>query len=81
MLMAGQTPDDLMTSGDVAKRLGISNQHVHTLATTGRLPVAMQTPNRMRLFRRSDIERVAEERQKSPPRRGPKRISTLGGKD
>jgi hypothetical protein len=77
MLMARPAPDDLMTSGDVARRLGISNQHVHTLATTGRLPVATQTPNGMRLFRRADIDRVADERQKSPPRRGPKRVRVI----
>ena len=74
--MARHTEEEFLTSGNVAKRLGISNQYVHTLAKAGRLPVATLTENGLRLYRRADIERIAEERRKSPPRRGGKKRST-----
>lgn len=64
-------PDQFLTTGDVAKLLGVTNQYVQALARDGKLPVADETAGGIRLFRRGEIERIAEERQRTPPRRGP----------
>ena len=72
MLVARKTEQEFMTSGDVARVLGVSNQHVHHLAVTGQLPVAIRVGKGMRLFRTSDVERLAKEREESPPKPGPK---------
>ncbi len=60
-----------LTTGDVAKRFGVTNQYIQLLAKKGKLPVAMRTAGGIRLFRLSDIEAIAEERRVNPPRSGP----------
>lgn len=66
-----QNPDELMTTGDVSKLLGLTSQYVQAMARRGKLPVAETTVGGIRLFRRRDIERIADERRRRPPRRGP----------
>ena len=72
MNVARKTEQEFMTSGEVARVLGVSNQHVHQLAVGGLLPVAIRTGKGMRLFRVTDVERLAKERKESPPKTGPK---------
>ena len=54
-------PDDLMTPSDAARVLGLSADSVRVLSDSGRLP-AMRTISGRRLFRRSDVDRLAAER-------------------
>jgi len=54
-------PDDLMTSGEAARELGLSADMVRWLEREGRLP-AQRTTNGFRLFRRGDVERLAAKR-------------------
>ena len=73
MLMAREKEQDFLTSGQVARMLGLSSQHVHRLATeTGQLPVVARAGKGILLFRHSDVERLAKEREETPPRPGPK---------
>ena len=51
----------LMTASDAGHILGLSADMVRTLHRRGRLP-ALLTVRGHRLFRRSDVERLAEER-------------------
>ena len=64
-------PNELMTTGDVSKLLGLTSQYVQAMSREGKLPVAVTTAGGIRLFRRADIEQLAEQRRKNPPRRGP----------
>jgi excisionase family DNA binding protein len=54
-------PDDLMTTGDAARMLGLSTDMVRLLERDGRLP-AQRTINGFRLFRRGDVEKLVAER-------------------
>ena len=54
-------PDDLMTTGEAGRLLGLSADMVRWLENEGRLP-AQRTTNGVRLFRRSDVETLAAER-------------------
>ena len=54
-------PDDLMTTGEAARALGLSADMVRLLERGGRLP-AQRTTNGLRLFRREDVEKLAAER-------------------
>jgi excisionase family DNA binding protein len=54
-------PDDLMTTGEAGRLLGLSADMVRWLENEGRLP-AQRTTNGVRLFRRSDVEKLAAER-------------------
>lgn len=58
-----QTPDpnDLLTPSDAARVLGLSADSVRVLSDTGRLP-SMRTVSGRRLFRRSDVDRLALQR-------------------
>jgi excisionase family DNA binding protein len=47
--------DELLTTGDVAKLLGVSQQHVIDLCNRGDLPYSMRGSHRR--IRRSDVER------------------------
>jgi excisionase family DNA binding protein len=57
--------DDLMTSADAARVLGLSADMVRLLARTGRLVVAARSVGGVRLFRRSDVDELAEKRRQS----------------
>lgn len=57
-------PDDLMTTGEAARLLGLSPDMVRVLERENRLP-AQRTTNGVRLFRRRDVERLADERAKA----------------
>jgi excisionase family DNA binding protein len=54
-------PNDLLTPSDAARVLGLSPDSVRVLSDSGRLP-AMRTVSGRRLFRRSDVDRLAAER-------------------
>jgi excisionase family DNA binding protein len=56
-----EAPDDLMTSVDAGRILGISVDMVRLLARNGRLPFT-STVGGVRLFRRADVEHLAKER-------------------
>lgn len=56
-------PDDLMTSTDAARVLALSADMVRVLARNGKLPVAGRTIGGVRLFRRADVEQLAETRR------------------
>lgn len=71
LVTTSANPNQFLTTGDVAKLLGVTNQYVQLLARQGKLPVADATAGGIRLFRRSDIERIAVERAEKPPRPGP----------
>ena len=68
-------PEDLMTTVDAARILGLSSDMVRLLAREGRLKAAVQTVRGVRLFRRSEVERLAAERaqQARERARGPTR--------
>ncbi len=53
--------DDLLTTGDTARILDLTPRYVQDLECKGKLP-AMRTARGMRLFKRSDVERLAAER-------------------
>lgn len=48
--------DELLTTADAARLLGITPATVRVHADHGRLPVAVRTQGQMRLFRREDVE-------------------------
>jgi DNA-binding transcriptional MerR regulator len=54
----------LRTSGEAARRMGVSADMVRYLARTGRLRIAVQTDSGIRLYRDIDIDRCAAERRK-----------------
>ena len=56
-----EEPDDLMTAVDAARILCLSVDMVRHLARAGRIPF-MSTVRGMRLFRRADVELLAEQR-------------------
>jgi excisionase family DNA binding protein len=61
--MAGPAdPEDLMTTVDAARILGLSSDMVRLLARRGRLKAAVLTVRGVRLFRRADVDRLAAER-------------------
>ena len=60
-MSGAMNPDDLLTPSDAARVLGLSPDSVRVLSDSGRLP-AMRTISGRRLFRRSDVDRLAAER-------------------
>jgi excisionase family DNA binding protein len=56
--MADEKP---LTTGDVARKLRVSESHVRDLERSGRLP-ALRTSTGIRLFQASDVEKLAAER-------------------
>jgi excisionase family DNA binding protein len=58
----GELVEDLLTKADAAKLLGVTPAAVVLLEKRGKLP-AFRTAGGMRLFRRADVERAAQERQ------------------
>lgn len=60
-----QHPDDLLTPSDAARVLGLSADSVRVLSDNGRLP-SMRTVSGRRLFRRSDVDRLAVQRAQTP---------------
>lgn len=53
----------MLTTGEAARELRISPEHVRRLANAGALPVA-RTAGRMRLFRGRDVARLARRRER-----------------
>ncbi len=62
-------PDDLMTTGEAARVLGLSTDMVRLLERDGRLP-SRRTTNGLRLFRRGEVEKLAAERARAAASRG-----------
>ena len=60
-----QHPDDLLTPSVAARVLGLSADSVRVLSDNGRLP-SMRTVSGRRLFRRSDVDRLAIQRAQAP---------------
>ncbi len=60
-------PDDLMTTGEAARVLGLSADMVRWLEREDRLP-AQRTTTGLRLFRRGDVEELAAKRTRAPGR-------------
>ena len=54
-------PDELMTPSDAAHVLGLSADSVRAMSDSGRLPT-LRTVSGRRLFRRGDVEKLADER-------------------
>jgi excisionase family DNA binding protein len=54
--------DELMTVADAGRILGVSTDMVRLLERDGHLP-CMRTVGGVRLFRRADVVRLAEERR------------------
>jgi excisionase family DNA binding protein len=50
------TPDDLLTTGEVAEMARVSRQTVWRWAEDGVLKTAVELPSGQRRFRRSDVE-------------------------
>lgn len=59
--MKSKDTSRLVTSGEAARILGVSQVTVGTMAEDGRLPVALVVSG-MRVFRVEDVERLAAER-------------------
>jgi excisionase family DNA binding protein len=66
--MSGLEDEDLLTPLDAARVLGISPETVRALSNAGRLPT-LRTVSGRRLFRRSEVERLAAEREHVAPRK------------
>lgn len=60
-----QTTTDLVTVRDAQQFLGLSRTMVLKLADAGDLPVALRMRNGTRIFKRSDVERLATKRRKT----------------
>jgi hypothetical protein len=58
-------PDDLMTAADAAHILELSPDMVRLLARRGTLVASVTTFRGVRLFRRADIERLAQDRKRA----------------
>lgn len=71
------SPDDLLLPSDAARILRLSVDSVRVLADAGKLP-AMRTVGGRRLFRRSDVSDLAQERAINPPQRGGRPRRGLG---
>ena len=57
---------EIMGVTDVAEMLGVTDTRVRQMSAKGELPCLMT--RRGRIYRRPDIERIAAERAKLPPR-------------
>ena len=55
--------EQLLSTGDVARRLGVSSEFIRKLARDGKL-AAMRTAGGQRIFRNEDVERLAADREK-----------------
>ncbi len=72
--------DDLLTVGDAARVLDLTSRSVQDLENRGRLP-AIRTARGLRLFKRSDVDQLAEERAAKRRRRESARAERDGHKD
>jgi excisionase family DNA binding protein len=59
--------EQLMSVNDAAKRLGVSGQYVRVLEQLGRL-TATRTVGGFRIFKASDVEALALERERQKER-------------
>ena len=64
---------ELMSSGDAAKMLGVSIPMVGNLEKQGKL-FSVRTVGGFRLFWAKDVQALAKERVKNPPRPGRKYV-------
>jgi predicted site-specific integrase-resolvase len=62
IMMSDEDPNQLLTAIDAARILGLSTDMVRVLTRKGRLP-SQRAANGYHLFRRQDVERLAEERR------------------
>ena len=66
-------PDQLLTAIDAARILGLSTDMVRVLTQKGRLP-SLRAANGYHLFRRGDVERLAETRARDRAERAERRV-------
>ena len=62
--MSDRNPEDLLTPSEAAHILNLSSDTVRLLSDKGVLPT-LRTASGRRLFRRCDVERLAEERRRN----------------
>lgn len=55
---------ELLLASEAARLVGISRQRVHQMADCGDLPCERIGENRVRVFKRADVERLAQERER-----------------
>lgn len=60
---------ELLTTGQVAARLGVDRRHVRRLHQQGKLPGRRVGP-RVLVFARADVEAYAAEQARNPPKTG-----------
>lgn len=65
--------DDLMTASDAGRILGVSVDMVRLMARAGDLPFK-STISGVRLFRRADVDELAQRRKDSRSRSGVRRV-------
>ena len=70
--------DDLLSPRDAGKLLSLTSSGTARLAQTGRLPEVRDSAGR-RLFRRADVERVAEQRRAAKQERGARSLPASAG--
>ena len=61
--MSDRSPEELLTPSEAAHVLSLSADTVRSLSDKGILPT-LRTMSGRRLFRRADVERLAQERQR-----------------
>jgi DNA-binding transcriptional MerR regulator len=66
-------PEQLLTAIDAARILGLSTDMVRVLTQKGRLP-SLRAANGYHLFRRGDVERLAEVRARERAERAERRV-------
>jgi excisionase family DNA binding protein len=62
--MPDRDPEELLTPSEAAHVLNLSSDTVRLLSDKGLLPT-LRTMSGRRLFRRNDVERLAEERRRN----------------
>jgi excisionase family DNA binding protein len=64
-------PVKLLTTAEVAERLGVHRTRVHALIVAGRLPAQKFGP--IYMIKESDVKLVEERKPGRPPKKSPKR--------
>lgn len=60
--------NEIMTTGDVARRLAVSTEFIRKLALAGKLS-AIRTVRGQRIYKSEDVERLAVEREQQNQQR------------
>jgi len=68
LAQAKSTEDNILTSGDVARRLGVTPAAVRQWVRNGRIVPARSTTSGIHLFGTDEVERLRAERKKAGAR-------------